>query len=133
MFVEAAEEDGTEAVFALPLQLGAIRVGVLYLTRSRPGPLSSEGFVDALTIADMATVSLLDHQGAASLQGLGPPQEDGWAHRALVHQAAGMVAAQLDCGLPEAMARLRSRAFGSDRSLYEVATEVVTRRLRFRP
>ncbi len=35
----------------------------------------------------------------------------------VVHQAAGMVAAQLDVGVAEALVRLRAHAFGNDRPL----------------
>jgi AmiR/NasT family two-component response regulator len=50
-----------------------------------------------------------------------------------VHQAAGMVAAQLDTDPDTAFARLRARAFAEGRSLSEVAAEVVARRRRFDP
>jgi hypothetical protein len=39
-FVPAAVAAGARAVFAFPLQAGAIRVGVLSLYRARPGPLT---------------------------------------------------------------------------------------------
>ena len=49
----------------------------------------------------------------------------------VVHQASGMVSVQLDVSLAEALVRLRSYAFGSDRLVAEVAKDVVARRLRF--
>jgi hypothetical protein len=42
-----------------------------------------------------------------------------------------MVAAQLDVSVREALVRLRAYAFGHDRSLTEVARDVVDRKLRF--
>ena len=62
---------------------------------------------------------------------LGPGLGGGWTHRAVVHQAAGMIAAQLGVGLVEAIARLRARAFGTDSSIYDLSFDVVERRLRF--
>ncbi|MGK4592298.1 ANTAR domain-containing protein [Amycolatopsis sp. w19] len=54
-------------------------------------------------------------------------------HRARVHQAAGVVSAQLEIGLPDALARLRAYAYLNDRKLDEVAEDVVRRRVTFRP
>jgi hypothetical protein len=49
----------------------------------------------------------------------------------VVHQASGMVAAQLEVSVAQALIRLRAYAFGNDRPLTEVAKDVVARRLRF--
>lgn len=49
----------------------------------------------------------------------------------MVHQAAGMVAAQLDTSVADALIRLRAYAFGNDLPLTDVARDVVARRLRF--
>jgi len=48
-----------------------------------------------------------------------------------VHQASGMVAAQLNVSVGQALVRLKAFAFGNDRPLRQVATDVVERRLRF--
>ena len=49
----------------------------------------------------------------------------------VVHQASGMVAAQLGASIAEGLIRLRAYAFANDRTLTEVAEAVVARRLRF--
>jgi ANTAR domain len=49
----------------------------------------------------------------------------------VVHQASGMVAAQLDVNVRQAFVRLKAHAFGNDRPLAEVAEDVVARKLRF--
>jgi hypothetical protein len=41
LFAAAACEAGAAAVFAFPLQVGAIRAGVMGLYRERPGPLNA--------------------------------------------------------------------------------------------
>jgi hypothetical protein len=51
----------------------------------------------------------------------------------VVHQASGMIAAQLDVNVADALVRLRAHAFANDRPLAEVAADVVARRLRFAP
>ena len=49
----------------------------------------------------------------------------------MIHQATGMIAAQLDDTVANALARLRAAAFASGRSMYDVAQDVVERRVRF--
>jgi hypothetical protein len=63
-FAPAARAVGAAAVFALPLQIGAIRVGVLELYRRLPSPLTTLAFGDALLFADTATLLLLEGQQA---------------------------------------------------------------------
>jgi hypothetical protein len=53
--------------------------------------------------------------------------------RAEVHQATGMILAQLGVPAQDAFVRLRAHAFATCRPLGEVARDVVTRRLVFTP
>jgi AmiR/NasT family two-component response regulator len=50
-----------------------------------------------------------------------------------VHQATGLVLAQLGVSAEAAFARLRAYAYAEDRRLDDVARDVVERRLRFEP
>jgi hypothetical protein len=135
VFTPAALDSGARAVFALPLQVGAIRLGVLDLYRSRPGPLSPHELADALAFADTAGMLLLD--GAAGAQpdtaDLAWQREDPTAHQIQVHQATGMILVQLGVSAETAFARLRAHAYAEDRRLGDVARDVVERRLRFEP
>jgi hypothetical protein len=134
-FTPAALNSGAQAVFALPLQVGAIRVGVLDLYRSRAGPLSPHELADALAFADAASMMLLD--GMAGTQpdtaDLAWQRDDPTAHQAQVHQATGMILVQLGVSAETAFARLRAYAYAEDRRLGDVARDVVDRRLRFEP
>jgi hypothetical protein len=80
-FAPDARLAGAAAVFALPLQIGAIRVGVLDLYRREPGPLSEAQLGDALIFADAATVLLLDRQDRLARGGTpdGDGRADDWA------------------------------------------------------
>lgn len=125
VFTPAALTSGALAVFALPLQVGVIRLGVLDLYRTGAGGLDTEQFADALGFAEAAMTLLLDGAQAG---------RDQTGHRqAHVHQATGMVLAQLDVSAEVAFARLRAYAFAHDRRLGDVAWDVVERRLRFEP
>lgn len=130
-FAPAAAAAGVGAVFAVPVCLGAICLGVLYLTRARAGPLADGGLADAQGLAQLAALALLEQQQDGLDVLGGRAAADGWAHRTVVHQATGMVSAQLELALADALARLRARAFAGNRSIYEVALDVVERRYRF--
>jgi hypothetical protein len=134
-FTPAALGIGARAVFALPLQVGAIRVGVLDLYRLHPGGLSTHELADALAFADTACMLLLDAAAGAppDTAELAWQREDPSTHHAVVHQATGMILVQLGCGADTAFARLRAHAFAHDRRLGDVARDVVERRLRFTP
>jgi hypothetical protein len=130
-FVADALDAGVGAVFCLPLQVGAIRIGSLNLYRARAGPLTDEELADALVLADMATEIVLDiHSQVPPGSLIGQIAEDG-PYGARVHQATGMVSGQADIGVKTALARLRAHAFASDLSLSTVAADVVEGRLRF--
>lgn len=127
VFTPAALALGVRAVFAVPLHIGAIRLGVLLAHRGEPGALRGEPLADALAFADAATAALL-----------GPgPGGPGWlavppdGYRARVHQATGMISVQLGVTAAEALIRMRAHAFSQHRSLTDVAADVVARRLRF--
>ena len=129
-FTPAAVAAGARAMFALPLQDGAIRVGVLSLYRAQPGPLTMAELADVLVFADIALHMVLD--AAAGITG--SPQYrplDGLSDkRAEVYQATGMISVQLGVDLEEAFVRLRGYAFASGIALDDAAGNVVSRRLR---
>ncbi len=133
-FGPAALEAGIEAIFAFPLQVGGIRLGVLDLYRDSAGTLNPHELEKALSYADASTSILLrlqDRQPAGDE--LPPDLIDRTGNLAEVHEATGMVAVQATVGLAEALLLLRARAFSSERSLLEVAVEVIAKRLRFPP
>ena len=142
MFAGAvAEQTDVRALFALPLQLGAINLGVLDLYRTTPGPLRRHELRDVLAAADAATLMLLAVPGlpmtttsdgaatdgrAAQRPVCGRGQRAGgpavtekgrawwdglWNDRAEVHQATGMVLAQLGVPAQDAFVRLCALRF----------------------
>jgi hypothetical protein len=134
-FSGVAIEAGAGAVFALPLQIGVICLGVLVAYRAEPGSLSAQDLAQALRLADGAADALLDLAVPAS--GLAQPDGDGARHNnhrtysfgAEVHQASGMVMVQLGVSIEVALARLRAYAFAQGRPVSEIAGEVVARTL----
>ena len=133
VFSPAAVKTGVRAAFALPLQVGGIRLGVIDLYRGRSGPLSREQVDDALLLADTACALLID-SGQDTVAGLdGRVPEQARLQHPEVHQATGMVIVQLGVSAAVALVRLRAYAYAHDRRLRDVANDVVARRLRFHP
>jgi hypothetical protein len=130
-FTPPAVEAGARAVFGFPLQVGAVRLGAMNLYSDRPQELTDDQHADALVMADVAAQALLIMQAHASPGALAAELEVGSNFQYVVHQASGMVAAQLDVNVAQALIRLRGYAFGHGQPLREVAEDVVARRLRF--
>lgn len=130
-FTRPALAAGARAVFGFPLRVGAVHLGALNLYRDRPGPLDPEQHADAAVMADVAAQAVLLLQAGAPSGMLATELEAGADFQYAVHNAAGMVAAQLDVTVGLALIRLRAHAFGNDRPLADVAKDVVARKLRF--
>ncbi len=129
LFMAAADAAGVRAVFALPLRIGAIGVGVLDLYRIRPGGLAAEQMSVALSAAQAAALALLELDPSDGAFGAGARSVRSFTPA--VHQATGMVMVQLGIPVEQAFVVLRARAFASGRALSELAADVVARRLRF--
>jgi hypothetical protein len=131
-FGPAVLDAGIAAIFALPLQVGAIRLGILDLYRDVSGPLEDDRLALALAYADAAVVLLLHLQDRTSADGslhpqLGGPLDD----RAAIHQATGVISVQAAVGLTDALLLLRGHAFAADRPILDVARDVMAKALRF--
>jgi hypothetical protein len=129
-FAAAALAAGVHAEFSLPLIAGPGGIGTFDLCRDRPGMLSDEHLADALVAADIARDAVL-YQPAAGGPGLAELLAAAGADRIVIHQATGMIAARLDDTVANALARLRGAAFASGRPVYDIARDVVERRVRF--
>jgi transcriptional regulator with GAF, ATPase, and Fis domain len=117
------------AFFSFPLQIGAVRLGVLDLYRTTAGPLNQRALADALRLADLAATALV-HEPIVTLidEADQLPAFTGTGRE--VDQATGMVSVHLGVGMAVAYARLRGYAFTSGRPVAEVARSVVDGDLR---
>ena len=133
---------GAAAVFSLPLQVGAIRLGTLDLHRRVAGPLSRDQLADALAMASLATEALLE---IARERTVANPEDDDPEHHRVpepslgwlpgvhsdVHVASGMVAAQTGTDVRSALVLIRAHAFAHGDSIHQVAQRVIDRHLTF--
>jgi hypothetical protein len=124
-FTAGAAAAGLGAVFAFPLRVGGIRLGVLDLYRTTTGALTEDELACALSFADAATAVLLHLQSHAA--GLEPPLGSLTVldDRAEVHQATGVVSVQAAVPLQEALLLLRARAYAEQRPIGSLAHDVL--------
>jgi GAF domain-containing protein len=130
-FTGPAIDAGARAVFGFPLHVGAVRLGALNLYCDAPGRLTADHHADALLLAGIVAQALMLLQANAPAGTVAAGLEAHADFQYVVHQASGMVAAQLDGSVGQALIRMRAHAFGNDRTLTDVARAVVDRKLRF--
>lgn len=125
-YPRAALELGVRAVFAFPLQLGDVRLGVLDVYRETPGALTARALSLATTFAEVTFLDLLDDMVETE-----DPDElvdSVAANRYEIFQAQGMVMVQLGVSATDALLRLRAHAFATGLPLAQIARDVIARR-----
>ena len=116
---------GSIGVHAIPIRPDHSTLGVLTCHL----PAGNDLLLNTVTVqflADAVGVALLRDPTAHSTDHAGP-----WSSRSRIHQATGMVVAQLGVGTDDALALLRAHAYARDVELDEVARAVLDRRLDF--
>ena len=115
-------------VFAIPIRPRAGLTGVVTLYTSHRRPLGVSGESASLLVQGVGGALFAEGgEQQASAEGLREP----WTSRIVVHQATGMVMAQLGISADDALSLLRSRAYASEADVATVARQVVDRKLSF--
>ena len=107
-FAGPAVDAGIQAIFGFPLHVDGVRIGALDLYRDQPGELRPAQLADALVMADVVAGEVLELEQAGQVGSLADALDDRTRLRAVVHQATGMLSAQLDVPVGEALTRLRA-------------------------
>jgi hypothetical protein len=129
-FIEAIRNLPVRGVYAFPLTIGRLNVGVIDLYTAQPADLEDDHQRDAEALAGIAARQVLRELVMRS----GDDDEDnpdGEFSRRTIHQATGMVLAQLNVSADDAMLILRAHAYASGRSVRAIADDVLARRLDF--
>ena len=138
VFTGEALRGGVAAVFAFPLQVGALRLGVLDLHRDRAGELEEAVHAEALHHAAAAVTLLLRLHSqlpvtTTATAATAPPVAAGIVladDRAVVHQATGVVCVSAGVDTGAALLLLRARAYAEGRGVRALAEDVVAGRAR---
>ncbi|MFI6642422.1 ANTAR domain-containing protein [Streptomyces sp. NPDC050504] len=117
-FTPAAARTPARAVITTPLRMGVATPGILTGYRTDPGPFPPGQRHDINRFARIA-LDLLLHTTPASLD----------LHRAEVHQAAGYLSVRLHLSVDQALLRLRAHAWHHNRTLRDVARDILAGRL----
>jgi hypothetical protein len=125
-----ARDAGVEGIFAFPIQIGAARLGVLTCYEKNAGAWSTDRYADALIACDVLSHVILAVQAKAPPGDLAEALRDAGSYRAEVHQASGMLSVQGTISVSEALVRLRSFAYATQRPIGDLASAVITRQLR---
>lgn len=125
-----ALDAGIEGIFAYPLQIGAARLGVLTAYQRSTNAWTPAQHLDALVAADALTHVILSLQARAPAGALADALRDAGSSWAEVHQASGMLSAQLGVSVAEALVWLRSRSYVTGTPIFDLAQAVIARRLR---
>jgi hypothetical protein len=126
-FSKAVQTEGVGAVFAFPLAIGSVGLGAVDLYSIAPLALTQTQLQQASRLATIVSRVLLQD----ALKRTGDPQDSDAFSRRAIHQATGMVLAQLGVAADDAYLIIQARAFAENRTMREVAKDVVARRLRF--
>lgn len=130
VFVPAAKAAvGPLQVVAVPMRPAEEPLGVLSLYQHRPRPLA-HGPEAVQFLANSIGVALLRDLVGDQLHA-DTWKAETWSGRARVHQATGMVIAQLGVSAGDALALLRAHAYASETTLDRIATRILDRRLDF--
>jgi hypothetical protein len=125
-FTAGAVEAGVAAVFAFPVRVDEIPVGVLELYRDTPGPLAAADVTEALAWATVGAWVLLHLTPGVLDDDLFPDLTERLASRSLVHRATGVLAHQLGISTDDSLAILRARAFSDQKPIADLACDVLT-------
>ncbi len=139
LFSEALQSDDAvkrvSGMFAFPLAIGSLAIGAIDFYTVRRGRFDALQVENATVLARLVAWQVLrrvfgdsldDSSGTAHLE-----DDHTGTSRRVVHQATGMVLAQLGVSAEHAALLLRAHAYSAGLTVRELATEVVERRFRF--
>lgn len=125
-FTPSALAAGMTGVYAFPLGIGALRLGVLTCYTRGGRVLSSDELRQCVESAHASTELLLTSGTAADVPD--PDVQRSLHIRSEVYQAQGMLTVELGIGLDDALARLRAIAYAEELDLNQLAIDLVTGR-----
>lgn len=130
-FSRALEENtDVAALFAFPLLLGPLRIGAIDLYRTEPGELSEEHREQTLALATVVGRHVLRRALLVAGHEVHSSDDTRFSRRT-VHQAIGFVIAQLGVAPDDAELLIQGQAYAEDRSMREIAEDILARRLSF--
>jgi GAF domain-containing protein len=124
-FAAAALQAGFQSASALPLRLREVTVGALNLLNTERTPMDEADIIVARAFADLAALSILQHQATEEAHRLNEQLSAALSSRVVIEQAKGVISERAGVHLDEAFARLRAYARNHNLRLTDVARAAV--------
>ncbi|SDG96659.1 GAF and ANTAR domain-containing protein [Microbacterium pygmaeum] len=127
--VSALATEPVASIFAFPLVVGPLRFGAIDLYSNEPVTLDATSASRVSAMAEVVSRRVLQR----ALENLGLQTEDGGNafSRRLIHQATGMVLAQIGVTAEDARLVIQGHAFSQGRPMMEIAQAIISGDLRF--
>ncbi|QHO71153.1 hypothetical protein BHD05_11305 [Marisediminicola antarctica] len=119
------------AIYAFPLVVGSLDIGAVDLYSTKEGDLTGSQVTNVLELAGLTAWQVLRRILTDGTNGIEEEDTTGAGSRREVHQATGMVLAQMNISAADAGLLLRAHAFSTGRSVREVASDIVSRQIDF--
>jgi len=132
-FTQAALAAGFAAVHTLPMRLNNLTIGAVDLFSARSGSLCAEAAEIGQTLADVATISVLNERATCRQEALARQLQTALSSRVVIEQAKGVLAERLHLAVTDAFSVLRGYARSHNAVLADVAQAVVHGRLSITP
>jgi hypothetical protein len=127
-FSPALREHQVSSIFAFPLVVGSLRIGAVDLYSLEPVTLRESQTRQATAMADVIGRKVL--RNALATVDVEEQPVSAYSRR-LIHQATGMVLAQLELSADDARLVIHGHAFAAGKTMKEVAQDVLDGRLSF--
>ncbi|TDX79048.1 ANTAR domain-containing protein [Rathayibacter sp. PhB151] len=127
VFADAVSAIGVRAVFAFPLVFAGLSVGAVDVYSRTPGSLADTVVRDITAASTMTSLRVL----TAVLSDTREEESSDPRSRRIVHQAMGVLLAHYRTTPENALLLLRAHAFAHDRSVTDVADDIVHHRHAF--
>ena len=124
-FIPYAVGAGFESAYALPLRLRGTVIGALNLFRSTTGPMPDADVQLAQTLADIASIAILQAKAVQDAQQRDDQLQHALDSRVVIEQAKGVLAERAHVDMDTAFNWIRTLARSSNTQLTTIATRII--------
>jgi len=124
-FEPVAIEAGFSSVHALPMRLRGDIIGALNLFRSGRGELDETDIVTGQALADVATITILQHRAVLETELVNAQLSHALNSRIVIEQAKGVLAERSGNTMEDAFAVMRQYARNHNFKLVDIAERVI--------
>jgi GAF domain-containing protein len=128
-FAPVALDAGFRSVHALPMRLRGQVIGALNLFRTDEGVLDTIDVAAGQALADMATITILQHRATLESQIVNEQLSFALNSRIVIEQAKGILAERRSLDMEQAFTLLRTYARSHNLRLIDVAQRIIDRTL----